>query len=186
MNSNTALDIIRRHSKPYHDKLDKIGLSKAVYNGHLPTDIYTNWLMTTRDMLEGISILDQSSGVPNRLAHYISLDTESLDDDLKKLNSSSNSPYDLPQISDPSLWVVPIYTYLGSVHGIRMIYKFIQKQTEYLPTAFIEERIQKAHLWKEFVTSIDEYSSQFDSTTLSQYTEDFWKILYERNLQQFA
>lgn len=186
MSPDMPLEIIRTHSKSYHKELDKIGLSKALYSQELPAHVYARWLTTTYDMLLGIEALKEQAQLPDYLVTYIQPDFTALENDIAASSVNPLGTYHLPVIEDPYLWIVPVYTYLGSMHGSAMIYEFIQKHQLGYPTTFLESRMSQKHLWKSFLEVVSRPNGEFSKQELADYTTEFWSVIHTRNVQDYA
>ena len=95
-------------------------------------------------------------------------------------------PYDCPEIKNSAMWVVPIYTVLGSRLGASMILKYIEQEQLQLPTHFLREGKQGMRTWRELLANLDRPIEPKSAEQLKTYTEKFWKVIHQRNVQDYA
>ena len=186
MTTVTTLSVIRSISKPYHAQLDGIGMSKALKGQKITVQVYSQWLQTTQAMLEGIDALTDNNPIPYDLSPYYSSSTAKIDQDMLDMGIQQLPPYDCPEIKNSAMWVVPIYTVLGSRLGASLILKYIEQEQLQLPTHFLREGKQGMRTWRELLANLDRPIEPKSAEQMKTYTEKFWKVIHQRNVQDYA
>ena len=186
--TKSVLSTLRHFSKPYHDKIEVIGISTELKAGKLSREVYADWLEATGSLILGtLKLLENSEYRPSdlKLPFPEEFPVNALHTDLRAMGRTSEvEPYPFPELKTEDYLVVPVYTLLGSLMGTGMILRYVQKNNPAFPTAFVEQMLTQITLWPKLKSRLDTITLAITDAQLGEYIENYWEVIYQAHLRQ--
>ncbi len=186
MSSSLALTTLRHSSRAYHEMLDSFGIAQALKQKSISKEIYGQWLAANASFLRGLEDHASHIELPEYLLPYFKLDYGPIRSDLEKLGVVEGPSFEFSPFMNADLWIIPIYTYLGSRHGMKMILNMIQKNQEEYPTQYLQQQIAMSHQWPVFIDTLSDHFEGISQEDLAHNTSLFWKELYHHYRKVFS
>jgi heme oxygenase len=176
---------------PIHKKLDSIGIAVSMKNETFNQNEYGKWAQLTLKFLTTVyNIIQSDKLAADNLLQFLpkSMGIDLLKDDLRAMgyNTEPTSISEVLYPSEKDHYIVVVYTFLGSLMGTEMIYEYISNKIPNLPTKYLEYIIEHKSQWKPFLDYLNKYQLTIDPDNLSQYTKDFWNIIYQDHQNAYS
>jgi|GEM_PF-6742886 len=177
--STNTLQWLRDVTKPIHRDIDSAGIGSSMRSGTFDENVYCKWLKSNHQF--SVSVKNTFSNHPDSSwCKYLpnNFHENLLLEDMNNLGNDCTAISTLiTAISHEDELLTIAYSYLGSMIGMEMILKYLEKNNSDYPLAFLTAKKEESGKFGDFMADLRFTQLTISEEKLRDFTIRYWMWL---------